>query len=65
MCSDIEDLALRAHDCFGIFIKEDAPLTVTNRNPIGLVRYTRVFLEMLVVAKNEEEVQLKKRRAEN
>lgn len=53
LCSEIEDLALVANDCYQLFIGDSKGLIIHNRNPHLLLKYTQLFLTGLLELKKE------------
>jgi hypothetical protein len=55
LCHLIEELSIATNNCYSLFIGDKHPLVVNNRNPIVLVKYTRLFLECLLEMRSKED----------
>lgn len=64
LCKDIEKLAATTNQCFSLLVADNLPITVANRRPSLLIKYTLVLLEWLLEQKQSEEVEKKRRKSE-
>ena len=54
MCKEIEAIAMAVNECYSLWVSQSQSLMISNRNPLVLLKYARLFLEGLASLRQEE-----------